>query len=143
MKKDVILSTWKAPVETRNATCKNSNSTLRKKKLLTNVGKHFFNLIDKHSHKNYTLCIRCSAENCKVSYSCMGSMENIIKQHNVKVPYPKETDNFKRCNSRNKVECLLNGSCMYYPVEIFFVELKESNMGIFSQVVNCKTCKCI
>ena len=66
----------------------------------TNVGKIFMRLIEKHfprHHKYYKLVNR---NNIKLSYSCMPTMNNVIRKHNSKImknPVPSTT---KTCNCR-------------------------------------------
>ena len=80
----------------------------------TNVGKEFFNVLDKHFPPHHKLRKICNRNNIKISYSCMPSMESIITKHNKSILRPKLKKNGKMCNcSKNKKErCPLNGHCL-------------------------------
>ena len=84
--------------------------------VLTNVGKKFLRLLDKHfspNHKFYPILNR----NCvKISYSCMNNMASIIKSHNAKLMKPGSDNPIPHtseatCNCLNQDHCPLNGNC--------------------------------
>merc|ERR1712096_235557 len=52
--------------------------------LKTNIGKIFFQLINKHFKNNEALNKIINRNNCKISYSCMNNIKVIIQKHNKK-----------------------------------------------------------
>ena len=84
-------------------------------KVSTNIGRKFFNLLDKHFPPNHKLHPICNRNCVKVSYSCMPNMAALIKLHNSNVTNPPKSDETKlaeNCNCRNKSNCPLNGNCL-------------------------------
>ena len=77
----------------------------------TNIGKKFFNLINKHFLVNNRLHKICNKFNIKLSYSCMPSTATIIKSHNNKLICTTTNTDEMPCNCRTKSECSLNGKC--------------------------------
>ena len=51
----------------------------------TNIGKTFLKLVKKHFPRDHKLYKIFNRNTLKLSYSCMGSMSSVIKQHNCKV----------------------------------------------------------
>ena len=51
----------------------------------TNMGREFLNLVDKHFPKNHRYNKIFNKNNIKVSYSCTGNLQTIIKKHNRKI----------------------------------------------------------
>lgn len=84
------------------------------KNVLTNVGKTFLQLIDKHFNTSHPLHKIFNRGNIKVSYSCMNNMASIIKRHNNKILRPTNTppEPKKICNCRKKDDCPLDGACL-------------------------------
>ena len=82
------------------------------KSVETKVGRVFLNLIDKHFGANHKYHKIFNRNTIKVSYSCMDSMENVIKQHNRKI-LKKEKPIQRSCNCRIKDNCLLGNKCLY------------------------------
>ena len=82
------------------------------KSVLTNVGKTFLQLIDKHFPKEHKLNQIFNRSNTKVSYSCMGNMTNVIRRHNSKIQKPTATTPEKKCTCRKKDDCPLDGACL-------------------------------
>ena len=52
--------------------------------LKTNIGKIFFQFINKHFKNNEALNKIINRNNCKISYSCMNNIKVIIQKHNKK-----------------------------------------------------------
>ena len=77
----------------------------------TNIGKAFFNLINKHFPAHHKLHKICNKFNVKLSYSCMPNMMSIINNHNKKLLHPHTNDKDLPCNCRNLPDCPLNGKC--------------------------------
>ena len=79
----------------------------------TNIAKSFLCLIDKHFPKSHKLHKIFNRNNLKVSYSCTTNMANIIKSRNQKILNENnEASNKKKCNSRSKNLCPLDGACL-------------------------------
>ena len=51
----------------------------------TNISREFLNLVDKHFPKNHRYNKIFNKNNIKVSYSCTGNLQTIIKKHNRKI----------------------------------------------------------
>ena len=77
-----------------------------------NIGKIFFNLIQKHFPPNHKFRSIFNRNNLKLSYSCTKNIENIVKSHNAKIiNNTAQTQITKPCNCRIKNECPMNGDC--------------------------------
>ena len=78
----------------------------------TNIGKIFFNALNKHFPKSHRLHKIFNKNTVKLSYSCTKNMKNIISGHNKKIIKSTETqDTTKKCNCQKKAECPLKGNC--------------------------------
>ena len=83
------------------------------KNVTTNIGKLFFNLIEKHFPKHNKLSKIFNRNNVKISYSCMPNMQNIIKQHNNKILNAGGNEGEPGCNCRQGIaNCPLAGQCL-------------------------------
>ena len=80
------------------------------KSVETKVGQIFFSLMQKHFPRNHRYHKIFNKNTVKVSYSCMDSMEYIIKQHNMKI-LQAENREAPRCDCRNPENCPLDGLC--------------------------------
>ena len=80
------------------------------KNLSTNIGKKFFNLMDRHFPKNSKLHKIFNRNTLKLSYSCTKNMSRTIKSHNKTIITPKTTETLE-CNCRNKENCPMDGNC--------------------------------
>ena len=82
----------------------------------TNIGKKFFNLIEKHFPNGHRYRKFINRNCVKLSYSCMENMRSIITKHNVsllkKYNTPPPSTNERLCNCRKNTECPLNGECL-------------------------------
>ena len=84
----------------------------------TNLGKIFFQLIDKHFKNNETLNKIINKNNCKISYSCMNNIKVIIQKHNKKTlnsilnKEKNKANDTPTCNCRSKNSCPLNNKCL-------------------------------
>ena len=77
----------------------------------TNIGKTFFNLINKHFPTHHKLHKICNKFNVKLSYSCMPNMMSIINNHNKNLLHPHTNDKDLPCNCKNLQDCPLNEKC--------------------------------
>ena len=82
------------------------------KNVVSNVGKNFLKLIDKHFPKHHKLRKIFNRNTIKVSYSCTKNIKSIIQSHNKAILHQKENDIEKPCNCRVKGSCPLNGKCL-------------------------------
>ena len=82
------------------------------KSVETKVGRVFLRLVDKHFGNNHKYHKIFNRNTVKVSYSCMDSMENVIKQHNKKV-MGEEKPIQRPCNCPIKENCPLGNKCLY------------------------------
>ena len=113
--------------ENNNTQTKKKRNRLRKiiyfnppfcQSVKTNLGKIFFQLIDKHFKGNEILNKIINKNNCKISYSCMNNIKVIIQKHNKKTlnnnfnKDKNKTDNTPTCNCRSKNSCPLNNKCL-------------------------------
>ena len=78
----------------------------------TNIGKMFFELINKHFNQNNSLNKLINKSNCKLAYSCMSNIKMLIQGHNKKtLNNAEKTENTDKeeplCNCRNKNLCPL------------------------------------
>jgi len=85
----------------------------------TNIGKIFFQLINKHFKNNEALNKIINRNNCKISYSCMNNIKVIIQKHNkktlnniLKKDEKNKTNDTPTCNCRSKRSCPLNNKCL-------------------------------
>ena len=83
--------------------------------VVTNIGKYFLNLIDKHFPRHHKYRKLFNRNTLKMSYSCMMNVGNHINLHNRKILNnpPKNKDNVnKSCNCVNTSICPLDGNCL-------------------------------
>ena len=83
----------------------------------TNIGKMFFELINKHFNQNNSLNKLINKSNCKLAYSCMSNIKMLIQGHNKKtLNNAEKTENTDKeeslCNCRNKNLCPLKNKCL-------------------------------
>ena len=74
----------------------------------TNVGRIFFNLINKHFPPHHKFSKIFNRNNMKISYSCMPNMKSRINIHNKKVTKAKPSAQARTCNCINKSKSPLN-----------------------------------
>ena len=67
----------------------------------TNVGRIFFNLINKHFPPHHKFSKIFNRNNMKISYSCMPNMKSRINIHNKKVTKAKPSAQTRTCNCIN------------------------------------------
>ena len=82
------------------------------KSVETKVGHIFLKLVDKHFPRNHRYHKIFNRNTIKVSYSCMNSMESVIKQHNKTVLQAKPPVAARTCDCRNPALCPLDGKCL-------------------------------
>ena len=83
--------------------------------VLTNIGKLFFQILDKHFPKTSRLHKIFNRNTVKLSYSCMPNLANIISNHNKKVlnqHTANKLNSNRTCNCKNNSMCPLNGNCL-------------------------------
>ena len=104
----------------QNASTVTSNTKMRKRKIvwfnppfslnvLTNIGKNFFSLLDKHFPKTHQLHELFNRNNLKVSYSFLSNFKKVINGHNKNIL--NEQGKSTPCNCRDETSCPLKGSC--------------------------------
>ena len=78
-----------------------------------NIGKMFFNYIDKHFPPEHPLHKIFNRNTLKLSYSCTDSFEKIVKKHNNHIIRTKTTPKTSEptCSCSNKQNCPLNQNC--------------------------------
>jgi len=83
------------------------------KNVSTNIGKRFFQLIQKHFPKTHKWHKIFNRNNLKISYSCMPNIRSIINTHNQRIINSNENNNNNRtCNCINKNLCPLGNECL-------------------------------
>ena len=85
----------------------------------TNVGKEFFQLIDKYFPPHQRLHKIINRNCVKMSYSCMPNIGDIISMHNkatLQQSDKKNKDEDKQCNCRDRSTCFLEGRCKEGPI---------------------------
>ena len=96
------------------------------KGLVTNIGKKFIELIDKHFPANHDLSVALNRHTIKLSYSTTQNIDQIISAHNRKILKQRneeKTDNICNC----KLNCPLPGACK----ETNVVYKAETNGSIY------------
>ena len=79
---------------------------------LTNIGKLFFNLVQKHFQKKHKFHKIFNRNNIKLSYSCMSNMNTIINSHNNKIINPPTSSTEQQTsNCIRKEQCPMNQNC--------------------------------
>ena len=76
----------------------------------TNIGKIFFNLLNKHFPPTCLLYKIFNKNTIKISYGCMPNFISQINRHNKKLLNPN-TNKDPPCNCRSQISCPLNGKC--------------------------------
>ena len=81
--------------------------------VLTNIGKTFLTILDKHFPKSHRLHRIFNRNNVKISYSAMSNFASVINSHNKKII----NDNIVKpttqsCNCRTKTSCPLHNECL-------------------------------
>jgi hypothetical protein len=80
----------------------------------TNIGKKFFNLLDKSFPPSHQLHKLLNRNTVKISYSCMPNIHQIVSSHNKRLinkPEPNTNIN-ENCNCKRDRQCPLNGNCL-------------------------------
>ena len=81
----------------------------------TNITKIFNNLINKHFQKGTLLGNLFNKNNCKLSYSTMPNLNQIISGHNKKLlrkSLPQQVVKSCSCSAKNKPNCPLDEKCL-------------------------------
>ena len=82
------------------------------KNVVTNIGKTFLQLIDKHFPKSSRLHKIFNRNSIKISYSCMKNVKAIISNPNTRIRSTEPTATKEiNCNCRKKDECPLQEEC--------------------------------
>ena len=84
------------------------------KNVVTDVGRKFLRLVDRHFPKGSKLHKIFNRGTLKVSYSCMPNIGTIIKRHNSRISSESSShgEPLKLCNCRKPGECPLRGKCL-------------------------------
>ena len=83
------------------------------KTVVTNVGKYFLSLVDKHFKRDNKYAKIFNKNTLKISYSCMPNVKTIINAHNRKILRQETEPNEKRtCNCSKKENCPLSNKCL-------------------------------
>jgi hypothetical protein len=78
------------------------------KNVVTNIGKTFLQLIDKHFPKSSRLHKIFNRNSIKIIYSCMKNVKTTISNHNTRIRSTEHTATKEiNCNCRKKDECPL------------------------------------
>ena len=80
----------------------------------TNIGRKFFNILDKNFPTKHHLHKIINRNTVKLSYCCMPNVGQILKAHNRKVLKQSQDDPNNQnapCNCRDKNKCPLQGKC--------------------------------
>ena len=100
----------------------------------TNIGRKFFNILDRHFPPHHHLHKILNRNTVKLSYCCMPNVGQILKAHNKKVLNQDSTeDKDKPCNCRNKTNCPLQGKCQTKSV-IYQADVKQEDGTIYSYI---------
>ena len=79
----------------------------------TNIGREFFRILNKNFPNHHKYSKLFNQNTVKLSYSCMPSMESVIRSNNLRVlsqnSPPSEE---KQCNCKSGNACPLNGHCL-------------------------------
>jgi hypothetical protein len=106
------------PPNPRNRTRKRKNiiwfNPPFSKNVVTNVGREFFKILDRHFPRNSPLNKIFNRNTVKLSYSCMDNIATIINTHNKKIlnqANAATTDKTCNCPKSAKDTCPLDGQC--------------------------------
>ena len=82
--------------------------------VITNIGKYFLSLIDKHFPAHHKLSKVFNKNTLKISYSCTTNVGGHINLHNRKILHdpPQNLTNTKSCNCPRNAICPLDGNCL-------------------------------
>ncbi|XP_063692277.1 uncharacterized protein LOC134824333 [Bolinopsis microptera] len=95
----------------------------------TNVGRKFFNLLEKHFPQDNPLHKILNRNSVKVSYSCMKNMECLIKSRNkqlLRQHQETQEPTTRQCNCRSRNSCPLDGKCLSKSV-VYMATLRTEN----------------
>ena len=107
------------------------------KSVITNVGRRFLNLIDKHFPPHHKFRKLFNRNTVKISYSCMTNMKNKINQHNRQVIHnitqPTPTNNVAGCNCLDGNNCPLDGKCL--EKDILYLGVVKSDIRNYNEKI--------
>lgn len=79
----------------------------------SNIGKIFLRMIDSIFTKDHILHKIFNRKTLKLSYSCMGNIQQAINSHNIKIrSQNNNNENAAGCNCRNRDQCPMPGECL-------------------------------
>ena len=133
---------------------KSGNKRNRKRKVMyfnppfspcvqTNITRMFNNLLEKHFKKGTLMGKLFNSNNCKISYSTMPNLKQVISGHNKKILRQNEPkEDVKVCNCRGGVKnCPVEGHCrkqeVIYEVKVS-AEQKEDKLYLGSTATEFK-----
>ena len=104
----------------------------------TNIGRKFLNLIRDSFPRNHKLSKIFNRNTIKLSYSCMPSMESIIKGHNTTKLKEDSTqdDTQEGCNCRTPATCPLPGRCTAKNI-VYQATVTDDTNGNVQKYVGC------
>jgi hypothetical protein len=79
--------------------------------VITNIGKKFFRLIDKHFPQGHRLHKLFNRNTVKLSYSCLPNIGSVLKSTRQQASKEPSTQD-KMCNCRNPTACPMDGQCL-------------------------------
>ena len=81
-------------------------------KVITNIGKIFLRVLEKHFPKHNKYCKLFYRKKVKISYSCMQNMPNFIQNHNTVLLKSSVASTAKECSYRQKYNCPQAEKCL-------------------------------
>jgi hypothetical protein len=109
-----------------------------RKNVVTNIGKTFLQLIDKHFPKSSRLQKIFKRNSIKISYSCMKKVKTTISNHNTRSRSTEPTATKEiNCNCRKKDECRLQRKCLTQAI-VYQSEVKSYDNGETKRYIGLK-----
>ena len=81
-------------------------------KVITNIGKIFLRVLEKHFPKHNKYCKLFNRKKVKISYSCVQNMPNFIQNHNTVLLKSSVASTAKECSYRQKYNCSQAEKCL-------------------------------
>ena len=107
------------------------------KNVATNIGKEFLNIIRVHFPTQHPFHRLFNRNTVKLSYSCIMSMNSIIKAHNTKALKKNDTnqtEQVKSCDCRDKQTCPVDNKCLtsnvVYKATVKYEDKEQSYVGL-------------
>ena len=107
------------------------------KNVATNIGKEFLNILRVHFPTQHPFHRLFNRNTVKLSYSCIMSMNSIIKAHNTKALKKNDTnqtEQVKSCDCRDKQTCPVDNKCLtsnvVYKATVKYEDKEQSYVGM-------------